>query len=90
VLCRLRGETPVLETPSQLAGYLQSNCAGLLSKLREEWWATMPPASSEPTSPSARKGRQSMGGVLRPQYSKEATVAWLRGMPPTRVDGATV
>ena len=39
VLCRLRGESPVLETPGQLRSYLQGSCGGLLTKLAAEFWA---------------------------------------------------
>jgi hypothetical protein len=37
VLCRLRGQTPSLETVEQLTAYLDS-CGGLLEELELEWW----------------------------------------------------
>ena len=39
VLCRIRNESPELETPAQLRSYLQGECDGLLAKLAGEFWA---------------------------------------------------
>jgi len=63
VLCRLRGETPTLETAEQLATYLAGPCGGLLDRLRSEWWET------------SIDGKPS----VKPLYSKEAMNAWLHG-----------
>ena len=37
VLCRLRGDTPLLETPEQLESYLNLSCEGLLDALVAAW-----------------------------------------------------
>ena len=38
VLCRLRGESPPLDTADEVERYLERSCGGLLTALRTEWW----------------------------------------------------
>ena len=66
VLCRLRGETPSLETPAAVRAYLQS-CDGLLTKLTGEWWAV---EGLEP-APAAGGEPRWVGRELRPAYVKK-------------------
>lgn len=39
VLCRLRGEAPLLRTTQELEAYLEGECGGLLGRLRAVWSA---------------------------------------------------
>ena len=38
VLCRMRGATPHITTPADLADYLNGSCDGLLDALQREWY----------------------------------------------------
>ena len=64
VLCRLRAETPLLDTPERVAEYLDGHCNGLLSSVREEWLE--PHAEGEKPQ-------------LREAYGKAAVGKWLHG-----------
>ena len=71
VLCRLRGEAPMLETAEALEEYLEGRCGGLLTKLRREWWGAEPGAGEDDEEEG--KARE-----LRPMYTKAAIQEWQR------------
>ena len=68
VLCRLRGEAPLLETTEALIDYLEGTCGGLLSKLRKEWWE----ADGDEDASGQRKA------TLRALYTKKRFQEWAK------------
>ena len=64
VLCRLRGETPTLDSAEALRRYLDEECDGLLTRLASEWWAVEDLAMGGADGAPRWVGRE-----LRPEYA---------------------
>ena len=65
VLCRLRGDAPELQTTGALEEYLEGECAGLLTALRDEWWEG-----------GVYEGE---GARVRAPYTADSHGRWLKG-----------